>query len=465
MDPLFILGIALVVLLLLLATEVPVAWALAVSGSVGIFLIRDWTNVVSLLSDSPLFRVSVYSLVVIPMYMFLGNLALNGRLAEQVFAVAQKVSGQRKSALGVSTILACGAFSAVSGSSVATAAIMSKIAVPPMVRAGYSAHHASGIVAAGGTLGILIPPSIILVIYGLVTEQSITRLLAAGIIPGIISVFAYMIFVIVWIAPRVKPPIGEQVGQATATSTASGAGAGSKGTKIGQIPSPTHYEKTPYRGAVRALIIFLLVFAGIYFGWMTVSESAALAALAALFFLVLELRREGWRSIVSGVYTSLKETAATTSMVFSIVIGSAIFSFFVVLTGLPKTFSGWVSGLDIPPLLVVVLLLLILIPMGMALDSLAIIVIAMPFMYPIVSDLGFSGIWFGILAVKLIEVGLMTPPIGINVFVVAGAARDFVSTEQVFRGVLGFIVVDLIVVTILLFFPELVLFLPNALAG
>lgn len=461
MDPVVVLSIALLVLLLLLATETPVAWALAISGSIGIMLVRDLPNVLALIGDSPLFRVSVYSLVVIPMYMLLGNLALNGRLAEQVFAVAQKVSGQRKSALGVSTIVACGAFSAVSGSSVATAAIMSRIAVPPMVRAGYQPHHASGIVAAGGTLGILIPPSIILVIYGLVTEQSITQLLAAGIIPGILSIIAYAIFVIIWVAPRVTPPTEAASEVTTKTTGLPVVVTGTTGTSV----SPRVYSRTPYRGAVRAGIIFVLVFAGIYFGWMTVSESAALAALAALIFLVLELRKEGIRSVATAIRESLKETAATTSMVFSIVIGSAIFSFFVVLTGLPRVFSDWVSGLDIPPLLVVVLLLLILIPMGMALDSLAIIVIAMPFMYPIVDELGFSGIWFGILAVKLIEVGLMTPPIGINVFVVAGAAREFVSTEQVFRGVIGFILVDLVVVTILLLFPELVLFLPNALAG
>jgi tripartite ATP-independent transporter DctM subunit len=465
MDPLLILGIALIILLLLLATETPVAWALAISGSVGIALIRDWTNVVSLLADSPLFRVSVYALVVIPMYMLLGNLALNGRLAEQVFAVAQKVSGQRKSALGVSTILACGAFSAVSGSSVATAAIMAKIAIPPMVRAGYRPHHASGIVAAGGTLGILIPPSVILVIYGLVTEESITQLLAAGIIPGIISVIAYAIFVVLWVAPRVDPPLDgvSSFDQGPSGKKASQPTKNSGSAK--ETTAPRVYAKTPYRGVVRAGIIFALVFAGIYFGWMTVSESAALAAVAALVFLVMELRREGRKVIGSAISESLKETAATTSMVFSIVIGSAIFSFFVVLTGLPRVFSDWVSTLDIPPLVVVVILLLILIPMGMALDSLAIIVIAMPFMHPIITDLGFSGIWFGILAVKLIEIGLMTPPVGLNVFVVAGAAREHVRTEQVFRGVLGFIMVDLIVVTFLLLFPEIVLFLPNALSG
>lgn len=425
-----VLIIVLVLFAILLVSEVPIALVLALAGAVGILLTRGFDVTTSAMGNVPFTAVANYSLSIVPMYILVGVFAVFARIAEHVYTVADRLLVRIRGGLGVATISACAGFAAVTGSSVATAATIGRLAIDEMRKRGYTDTLATGIVAASGTLGILIPPSIILAIYGILTRESIALLLLAGIVPGVMSAIIYTGYVML------------------------------KGTSRpdGEGPKKS-LRDLPWRGVVRVAIIFTLVMAGVYTGWFTVTESGALGAFFALIMMLVELRKEGLRRVIEVVKAAFLEVAAVTSMSFFIFIGSSIFTFYLVSAGIPTEFLRWVTGIQAEPLLIVAVLLIVLIPMGMALDSLSILVIFVPLAYPAITSLGFDGIWFAILVVKFIELGQITPPVGINAYVVAGVSG--IRPERVFRGIWPFAGLDVATAALLFAFPAIVLWLPN----
>lgn len=427
--------IVLALFFILLAMEVPIAFCLALAGTVGILLGRGPDIATATMAGTPFTAVSNYSLSIVPMYILVGMFALYARIAEHVYKVADRLLIKVRGGLGIATISACAGFAAVTGSSVATAATIGKLAIHEMRQRGYPASLAAGMVAAAGTLGILIPPSIILAIYGVLTRESIASLLLAGIIPGVISALVYSGYVVLK------------------------GGRGSEGGDDYAEMTRVSLSSLPWRGVFRVGVLFAIVMTGVYSGVFTVTESGALGAFFALIIMVVELRKEGLKKMWEGVRSALEEVAAVTSMAFFVFVGSSIFTFYMVSAGLPTAFTRWVVGLEAEPVLIVAILLLALIPMGMALDSLSVLIIFVPLTYPVVTSLGFDGIWFAILVVKGIELGQITPPVGINVYVVSGVGD--VSPEETFRGIAPFAAMDLVTAAVIFAFPGIVLFLPG----
>jgi C4-dicarboxylate transporter, DctM subunit len=431
--------IVLAVFFTIMAMEVPIGFCLALAGAVGVALTRGPDIATSVLGGTPFTSVASYGLAIVPMYIMVGMFALYARIGEHVFQVADRLMRRIRGGLGMATIAACAGFAAVTGSSVACAATVGRLSIDEMRKRGYSARLATGLVAAAGTLGILIPPSIILAIYGVLTRESIATLLVAGIVPGIISALVYMSYV--WMLGR-RGKIRQADGRAAALEAK-------------RVP----LRRLPWRGVFRVGVLFAAVMVGVYGGAFTVTESGALGSFFALLFMLYELRRQGLRRMLQTFRSAVEEVASTTSMSFFVFIGSSIFTFYLVSAGIPHAFTEWVISIELTPHLVVALLLVALLPLGMALDSLSIVVIFVPLAYPVVTALGFSGVWFAILFVKLIEIGQVTPPVGINVYVVSGVSR--VEAPEVFRGILPFVAVDLVTTTILFLFPGITLWLPG----
>ncbi|RNL85313.1 TRAP transporter large permease [Halostreptopolyspora alba] len=474
MDTNTVLLLVLALLLTLLAIRMPVALALALSGAVGLLLLQSGDYATNMLASVPFSESHAFSLTIIPMFILMGVFAVKARIAEQVYTAASHLFRRVPGGLGVATVMACAGFAAVSGSSIGTAATMSRLSITQMRKAGYPQSMAGAIVAIAGTLGVLIPPSVFLVLYAIMTGESVAAMLAAGIVPGVLSALAYATFILIR-APRVvatPAPVATATDLDAALAAASGGTGGTAPTPEGTDAAPEGTETAPpdgapptrlrdleWRGVVRVGILFLIVLGGIYTGFFTPTESAAMGALVAAVMLVLEYRREGAATLYGQFTAALKETAGTTSMVFAIVVGSAVLSTFFVTARLPQTVTAWVSSFEVSPHLTMAILLLMLLPLGMALESISILVISVPLLYPVAMSLGFDGVWLGILIVKLIEIGMVTPPVGINCFVVSGTSG--VKAERIFRGVAPFVCIELIVVILLFAFPEIVLWLPS----
>jgi C4-dicarboxylate transporter DctM subunit len=466
-----IVVVVLVLFFLMLAIEMPVAIALGFSGIIGTVMLHSFKVADSVLANVPFESTAKFSLVVIPLYIMLGAMATQARIPERVYTIINRVAGRFKGGLAVATIGASGGFAAVSGSSVATAATLGKISVHQMIRHGYSAQLATGIVAIGATLGILIPPSIILIMFSIMSGESIGMLFSAGIVPGILSALAYIVTALILVKregsrvtanAEVLQRVGAVDPDASANDSHTAASvpmpvngvdpAGKSGSMFAEV-----------RSVVWLVLIIAVVVVSIFTGLTTLSESAALAAVVATIAVVAEHFRSGLRAVFARIRDGLAEAASVTSMAFAVVVGAGIFAYFLVSARVPNDLSRMFAELDVPPLLVIVLILLLMIPLGMFLDSLAVVVIVVPIVYPTVIDLGFDGIWFAILLVKLIEIGLLTPPIGMNCFVIAGVTG--VKLETVFRGVIPFLVCEALIVALLLFFPEIVLWLPELIAA
>lgn len=487
---------ALVLLFGLLAIKTPVALSLGISGAVGLLLLEGFGYTTNVLGSTPFSTTATFSLTIIPMFILMGMFAVRANVAEHVFTIASRVARRAPGGLGVATIMACAGFSAVSGSSIGTAATMSKLSVSEMRAHGYPASLATALVAVAGTLGVMIPPSTFLVLYAIMTQQSVAQMLAAGIIPGILSALAYSVYIMIaghrqigrstdaddlesavatarLDATKLREAreraraVSRGPSTATLTKTAPNAsGTGSADETSADATPPgqnTPWHKLPWRGVVYVAILFVIVLGGMYSGIFTSTESAAIGALAALVILVIENRRGGWKGILSSFRGALQDTSSTTAMVFLIVVGSGILSSFFIAAKVPDAITDFVAGLGMPAMLTMALLLLCLIPLGMVLESLSILVITVPILYPIATELGFDGIWLGILVVKLIEIGMVTPPVGINAFVVAGSTK--IRTETVFKGVLPLFTVDLLVTALLFLVPPITLFLPSLVAA
>ncbi|WP_282853251.1 TRAP transporter large permease [Gulosibacter sediminis] len=473
--------IALVALLVLLAIKTPVAIALGVSGALGLVLLQGFGFAGNVLGSTPFSDTANYSLTIVPMFILMGMFAVRANLAEQVFAIASRVARRAPGGLGVATVMACAGFSAVSGSSIGTAATMSKLAVGEMRRHGYPAHFAAALVAVAGTLGVMIPPSTFLVLYAILTQQSVGQMLAAGIIPGLLSALAYTIYImargrklttsadasLASVSEKAHTDAAQLRGLRSKSSVASGTTASATATVDAPAQQPagdtTPWRELPWRGAIRVVILFAIVLGGMYSGFFTSTESAAIGAVAAVVILIIENRKKGFKAVLAAFRSALQDTGSTTAMVFMIIVGSGILSTFFIAARVPDSITSAVAGMGLPPMLTMALLLVCLIPLGMVLESLSILVITVPILYPIAIELGFDGIWLGILIVKLIEIGMVTPPVGINVFVVAGTSG--VPSETVFRGVTPLFFVDLAVVTLLFLVPQISLFLPGLVAS
>lgn len=479
--------LTVVVLLIgLLMLRMPVALSLALSGALGLGILQGTNYATNVLGSVPFTATASFSLTIIPMFILMGMLAMRARIAEHVFAIANHVVSRFPGGLGVATVMACAGFSAVSGSSIGTAATMSKLSVGQMRAYGYPAALATGIVAIAGTLGVVIPPSTFLVLYAIMTGESVAQILAAGIIPGALSALGYIVYILVVghrqiVRPETTLPEVVSVAHADAAVRAGGSAASVGGTGSGSfseapvtvlpnIPDTSAvtqaYGRTvrnlPWRGLIRLGVIFMIILGGMFSGVFTSTESAAIAAFVALLILLWEFRRDGWNTMWFNVKGALLDTAQTTSMVFMILVGSSVFSTFLIAAHVPDTVTSWVAGLDIPPLLTVGLLLLLLLPLGAALDEISVLIITIPIIYPIAMELGFDGIWLGLMIVKLTAIGMVTPPVGMTCFVVSGTTG--VPTETVFKGVLPLMLMDLGVSAVLFFVPAITLFLPSLVA-
>lgn len=462
-----IVVVVLALFFLLLAIETPIALALGASGAVGTVLLHSFKVADSVLANVPFESTAKYSLIVIPLYIMLGAMATQARIPERIYTMINRVAGRFKGGLAVATIGASGGFAAVSGSSVATAATLGKISVAQMMRHGYKAELATGIVAIGATLGILIPPSIILIMYSIMSGESIAALFSAGIIPGILSAIAYIITALIMVKRQgvsvaEKPEILESVAQGSVSSA--GARRASTDYPVTETLKSSTTRSSLFAEA-RALFWLLaivgVVVVSIFTGVTTLAESAGLAAVFATLAVIAEHYKSGVRGVFARIREGLAESASTASMIFAVVVGAGVFAYFLVSARVPNDLSRWLTELDAPPMLIVVLILLLMIPLGMFLESLSVVVIIVPLAYPTVTALGFDGVWFAILLVKLVEIGLLTPPVGMNCFVISGATG--VRIETVFKGVVPFLVCEAVIVVLLLVFPDIVLFLPNLL--
>ena len=425
-----IVSLGFVALFVLLLLRIPIAFGMAIIGTLGFAYYVGLGPAFSSIGNTATDMVMVYDFSVLPLFVLMGNFVARSGISYDLYEASNRWLGHRRGGLAMATIVACGGFSAVCGSSLATAATMAKVAMPPMRRFGYADSLASGSIAAGGTLGILIPPSIALVFYGIMTETDIGHLFAAGIIPGILGIALYSaaVGVVTRINPELGPP-GE--------------------------PAPWPERFRALRGVWGMLVLFVIVMGGIYVGFFTPTEAAGIGATGA-FVIALARGKLTMRVTIE----ILAESGRTTATLMSLLIGSLLFANFINVSRLPNVLADWFVTVDIPPLAVVVICVAIYIVLGCILESISMMLLTVPVFYPVMQTLGLDLVWFGIVVVVVIEISLITPPIGLNVFVLNAMLPDVKLTE-IFRGVMPFVGADLVRITLIVFFPWLSLFLPS----
>ena len=424
----------LVLLLVLLALRIPIAVAMLVTGIAGYVTMAGWSPLPNYLKTAAFARYSTYDLSVAPLFLLMGNFASRGGLSRGLFAAAQSLIGHYRGGVAMAAIGACAGFGAICGSSLATAATMGQVALPELRRYNYAPGLATATLAAGGTLGILIPPSIVLVIYAILTEQNIAKLFVAAFIPGILAAIGYMIAIAIYV--RLRPESGPAAERAT-----------------GRQRTRALLNVWP------ALAIFVTVIGGIYGGVFTPTEAAAVGALATG---VLAFAR-GMR--FAGLVECIYGTASATGMIFLILLGADVLNVFLALSQMPAELASWVGQSGLPPLVVLFAILAAYVVLGCVMDSLSMIMLTMPIFFPIVMGLDLWGlggtdkaIWFGVLSLMVVEIGLITPPVGMNVYIINGLARD-VPMIVTFRGLVPFLAADAVRVLLLFFFPVISLFL------
>jgi C4-dicarboxylate transporter DctM subunit len=452
---LIILVFAILIVLGLILAECPIALALLTGGAVGILLTQELSSASAVLANIPYSASSSYELFVIPMYILLGALLSNAGIGEQIYRSVHRWTHKLPGGLAISAVGATALFSGISGSSAADVAAFGRISVSEMTRYGYSKGYAAAVVAAAGTFANLIPPSLGIVVYGIVAKESIGKLILAGVVPGILSMVILAMFVFVRAAgsPAEAGRGGRESSaplppsELTTEMNSLSAAAGSRSWLLDGL------------GVFYGALIFTIAIGGLYGGFFTPTESGAVSAFAALLIAGITPRSVRRASFGKVIWTSLIETSQFTSMIFLLLIGGAVFSYFLAAGGYATDLAVWATGLRVPPRVLVALILLLLLPLGMLLEGLAILLLAIPIFAPIVTQLGFSGVWFGILALKVIEIGLIMPPFGVNVFVSAGVNN--MPPHMVFRQILPFAALDLGVTALLFAFPDIVLWLPR----
>jgi tripartite ATP-independent transporter DctM subunit len=422
--------IGMAALLVLLFARMPIGIAMSLVGALGVAVLNSPHAALNSLGSFPYSHAAVQAFAVIPLFVLMGNFAAVSGMGKDLYAAAYAWLGHRRGGLASATVLACAGFAALSGSSVASAVTMGRVCLPEMRRYAYDPRLATGVIAAGGTLGILIPPSTVMVVYALLTEQSIGRLFLAGFLPGLLLTAMFLLVVMVMCAlrPELGPP-GEKLAMRERIRALGGA--------------------WPFIAVVAATI------GGIYAGVFTVNEAAAVGAL-------LTMAHALWRRTLtfSALIDALLQTVRTTAMVFLILIGAHIFSPFLALSRIPTDLAGQLTGLALPALGVLAILLVAYLVMGMFLEGFAMMVLTVPIVFPIVTALGIDPIWFGIFMVIVLEMGLISPPVGINVFVVKGIAED-VPMGRIFAGIMPFWLAMVACVAMLTAFPQIAMILPN----
>lgn len=421
----------------LIAARVPIAISMIFVGTVGFALMRNWTTSFTLLGNVAFDTVLSFTLSVIPLFVLMGNLLTISGVSNALFRAAHRALYRLHGGLAMATIVACGGFSAVCGSSLATAATMSKVAMPPMREVGYAESLASGSIAAGGTLGILIPPSVILIIYGLITEANIAHLFIAGIIPGLLGVLFYIatVAIVVKIKPDLAP---KDAGKMIITNN-------------------------DLFGVVSVVGLFAVIMIGIYGGFFTPSEAAAIGA---IFSLIIAICMGGLT--FTKLLTAGRDTIRTTAMIFGLIIGAEVFSNLISYSGFPDEILAWVTALDLNAYVVILAIVLIYIVLGAVLESLSMILLTVPIFFPLVISLDFGSgllsdpamvaIWFGIIVVVVTEISLISPPIGLNVFILKSVLKD-IDLMTIFKGVMPFWVADIFRLILLIALPILSLWL------
>lgn len=422
--------VGLSALLILAFMRIPIAIVMIIVGYLGMAWVLNPVGALYNVGQTAFDAAINYELSVVPLFVLMGNFVARAKLASELYNASNAFLGHRRGGLAMATVVACGGFSAICGSSLATAATMSKVAMPSMRRFNYSDTLATGSIAAGGTLGILIPPSVILVIYGILTQQSIGKLFAAGILPGIIGVLFYLLAVryTTWRKPEAGPA-GERQNWAQ------------RWKALSQVWG--------------VVLLFVLVMGGIYGGVFSPTEAAGIGATGAFLFALFR-KALTWQVL----FDILKESVETTAMLFTVLIGAILFANFINYTDFPQALLGFAQQFSETPWLVVLAILLIYVVLGCVFESLSMILLTVPIFFPLVRDLGYDPIWFGIVVVVVTEISLITPPVGLNVFVLRGVLPD-VTTGTIFRGVTPFWVADLFRLALIVLVPWLSLWLPS----
>lgn len=430
MSPEILTLVGFFALFALLLLRVPVGVSMIIVGVGGFAAVVGPGPAMKILAQSPIRSATSEVFGIVPMFILMGAFTTASGMSRELFEVSNAWLGHRRGGLAMAAMTACAGFAAICGSSVACAATMGRVALPEMRRLGYQPAFSCATVAAGGTLGILIPPSIVLALYGILVEEDIAKLFAAAVIPGLLAFVLYLVTVqlIAWRNPSIAPA-GDRVSMSRAL----------------------HSLKDLWA----TLALFALVIGGIYVGIFTPTEAAAMGAGGAL-IIGLARRRLSARQIVE----CLTEAARTTGAIFIIVIGAIIFGYFLAVTQVPQKLTAFVAGLDLGPHGILTIVLIVYLILGAFLDAMAIIVLTVPIIHPLILHLGFDPIWFGVILVMVIELGLITPPYGMNVFVIKSVSRD-VSLGHIFVGIMPFIATDIVRLAILVIFPQIALFLPG----
>mgnify|MGYP001325912114 FL=1 len=430
MDPVTVGLIGVAVVFLLLFMGMPIALACMFVGFAGISYLASFEAALPVVASTTWEVTSYYAYTVIPLFIIMGGFATNSGLTAELFSTFDKWLRKLPGGLGIATIAACAGFAAVSGSSVATAAAMGTIAIPQMRRYAYDPRLATGCVAAGGTLGFLIPPSIGFIVYGMLTEQSIGKLLVAGILPGLILALSYAgtVLLMVKVNPSLAPVRPEPVSWAD------------RFRALG--------------GVWEAMALFALVIGGIYLGFFTPTEAAAVGA-TVMGLVALAKRRLSGPNLIAGLMDAVRISV----MVLFLVAGANVFSYFLALSTIPMQVATWAAELTISRYLVFTVILLIYLFLGCLLDAISMMVLTLPVIFPVITTLGFNPIWFGVVAVLMMEAGLITPPMGLNVFTVAGTVPE-VPLETIYRGTVPFLLSIFVVAILLTVFPKIALFMP-----
>jgi len=423
--------IGLVLVMVMIALGLPIAFSMAAIGFIGLTFIIGTDASLALIGQVFFDNGMNYTLSILPLFLLMGNFVVKAGLADELYSAANAWLRHKKGGLAMATIIACGGFSSVCGSSLATTATMAKIALPSMKKYNYPDSLATGVIAAGGTLGILIPPSMILVLYGIITSQDIGQLFLAGLIPGLLGIIGYII------AIKISILLNKKSFQT-------------------QTPLPFVKKVKSLKGVTGIILLFTIVMGGIYTGIFTTTEAAGVGAFGSLIIVMLKKKIS-----IKSFYEILIETVKVTSMLFFLLFGAILFSNFINLAGLPNDLQNFLSIFNFNIYTLLIGIFIIYLILGMFLESLSMMMLTVPIFYPLVQAMGGNLIWFGILVVVAVEISLITPPIGLNVHVLKTLVKDKVSLKTIFKGVMPFVTIDIIRLFILLLIPGITLFIPN----
>lgn len=429
MTPTTVAVVGVTTLVLLTFTRLHIGLVMGLIGVVGFGYLTGVGPAVSLLKTVPYTSFADETLSVLPLFLLMGSFAFQSGMSEDMYRTVYVLLGRFRGGLAMATVAACALFAAISGSAIATAATLCRVAMPEMKKYKYSSKLATGCLAAGGTIGIMIPPSTIFLLYGILTEQSIAKLFAAGFIPGIIQAITY--FIVIAILCKIDPSIGPPG------------------------PSFTMKEKVvALKGIVEVAILFIVVIGGLYIGIFTPTEAAGVGAFGA--FLCMIIRKAlTWKALK----TSLNETVATTGMLFFIIMGAMLLNYFLAKTRLPFALAEWVVGLQVSRYIVLFAIVILLMIMGALMDELAIMLLTVPVLFPLVMKLGFDPIWFGVIITKMMEMGMILPPVGINVYVIQGITGE--PMGSIYKGIMPFVIADCVQIILLVLFPQIATFIPS----